>query len=255
MVSDVHLSKGHRSVLPRLTVLMVLMALVISAVPAFALAEPLVLGSSFNSSFNGSKAGWSPGHGVWKLTPSGAYKGVAEEGLFVSAKHKDAYNDFMFKVRMKRVGTGLQGLLVRGDPTNVADDFYAWDSGYGAFFDNTGALAMGEFTGGVLSPLAFGGGAPIVPDRWNTVTVVAYADALGFYMNGALLAVVHDATYGSGSVGIGFMENDATLNHLFVDWARLTVISGDTNPFAADFSTFKVQGDDRVISPFEALGR
>jgi hypothetical protein len=255
MVPFVQSSMGRRKTVSRWAALVVLMALITGVVPAFALNDSLIpLGSSFNSSFNGSKAGWSSAHGTWKLTPTGKYKGVAENGLYVSAVHKDAYNDFMFSARMKKAGTGALFLLFRGDPTNVVGDQYMWDTGYVAAFSNAGNVALQEMFGGVPSLVGLDTAGPVVVDGWNTLKVVAYGQAIGMYLNGEPIGKVYDNTYSFGNVGFGFFD-DSTPDNMLVDWAKLTVISGDTNPFAADFSTFKIQGDDRVVSPYEAFGR
>lgn len=231
-MADMHSVRKSRRLALGSLALTSLAALVLAGFPLAASAEPATgriyeaAGSSFSSSFNGTRAGWKVVAGTWKLKASGKYEVQSASGNLGSIAHKDTYSNLVFSARMRRPSGSsgsFQGLVVRGVPAPLTG-FGDWDSGYGFFYNDSGNVTVGRSQGGsftLLLPATFS--AAVVPNGWNILKVVVYGPALLFYVNGTLVYSAMDATpLPAGQVGIGAYGWPAEKAQ--VDWAKLSVI-------------------------------
>src|SRR5512143_1491461 len=89
----------------------------------------LVVGTSFNSSFNADHNGWTPVFGTWKLVQSKYYRTLAPFNETASIKHAGTYRNFIFTARLKAAGAASGnpiGLVVRGTPSSL-DVHHTWN--------------------------------------------------------------------------------------------------------------------------------
>jgi hypothetical protein len=188
-------------------------------------------GTSFNSSFNGGHAGWSAVNGAWKQT-SAYYTTTGTENQVSSIKHAGSYKNFVFSVRMKRTGSATSdhnSIFVRGDSSSLVPIVKYWDSSYEFWYGMDATWALWRWVGGSATLVHTGSGSPVLSgSSWNVLKVVMYGSVYAFYINGTLVTVGSDTNLSSGSVGIGMYRASASTNNkLYVDWAKLQVVSLD----------------------------
>ncbi len=99
-------------------------------------------------------------------------------------------------------------------------------------YSNSGYFSVFEITstGAAIALKDWTSSTAIVKNGWNTLKVRAYGSSLKFYINDILVWSGSDPTLLSGQVGFGFYR-DVTAGTLLVDWAKLTPIIADENPF------------------------
>ena len=134
---------------------------------------------------------------------------------------------------MKRTGetNWANSLIIRGSPAAFDPDFF-WKPSYVFQYSNSGSFSVFEITSaGTANTLKnWTSSTAIVNNDWNTLKVRAYGSSLKFYINDVLVWSGSDPTRLSGQVGFGFYR-DVTAGTLLVDWAKLTPINTDENPF------------------------
>jgi len=205
-----------------------------SAYKNFTVSAPA---TGFNSTFNGSAAGWSSVRGAWNVYVSKYYRsiGLADKGA--SAKHTGTYGNFTYEARMKRSGVCTScsnRLIIRGNP-NRLDSTYWWEPSYVFQYTNTGSFSVYEMSStGVATALKpWTSSSAIVKNGWNNLKVIANGNLLKFYINNVLVWSGSDPTLKTGTVGLGFFRySDA--GQLLVDWAKLAVGAPDAVPDAAE---------------------
>lgn len=198
-----------------------------------------VIGSDFNSQFTGSSNGWAAVKGSWSV-PSSYYYTAGLSGYSSSSKHLGTYGDITFKVVMYRVGCDLcaNRLIIRGNPASLGTT-YLWQPAYTFEYSNSGMFSVWRMgsaaNGGVTTALKNWTDSPaILKNDWNTLYVVAVGPILKFYINNNLVWSGTDATYRTGSVGIGmYRDTIIAANGLYVDSAILktaptAAIAGET---------------------------
>jgi len=193
-----------------------------SAYKNFTVEEPT---TGFNSSFNGSKAGWYNVKGTWNIFGGKYLRSSGLESKFSSARHSNNYDNFTYQARMYRTGeTSLaNNLVIRGRPT-VFSSSYNWAPSYIFEYTNSGYFSVWEISStGVETALkTWTTSSAIVKNGWNTLKVVASNASLKFYINNTLIWSGSDATLKTGQVGFSFYRN-VSAGTLDVDWATLSV--------------------------------
>lgn len=189
-------------------------------------AVPEAAGSSFNSSFNGSSAGWKAESGKWSLSGSGFFRSAAPLLQWSSASRAGTFNNFVYVVRMKK-GAGcptcLIGIIVRGIPSPLGG-FQEWHTGYYLQYNNAGDVEVDRIENGVPTTVVPPTSGGINAYGWNTLKVVVYGANLLYYVNGNMVTSYTDGSpLPAGQVGFGHMGGGGT-ERLLVDWARLQVI-------------------------------
>ncbi len=194
-----------------------------------------IISSDFNSSFNGSSAGWSAVKGSWGIASSAYYRSAGLANTGASAKRTGKYGDVTYEVRMKRTGTCTtcaNRIIIRGNPASLFSTNW-WKPSYVFQYTNDGSFSVFEATsaGTTVTLKGWTTSAAIVKNGWNTLKVVAVGKSLKFYINGTLVWSGNDTTLKVGQVGVGFYRNAAT-GVLYVDWAKArTTATADLNPF------------------------
>ncbi|MBI5824998.1 MAG: hypothetical protein HZB18_13290 [Chloroflexi bacterium] len=178
-----------------------------------------IISSNFNSTFNGSSAGWTVVNGVWALNSSAYYKtnGVASQTS--SIKHSGTYGDLTYEARMKKVGGGDVGLIIRGTSTSLTA-IKDWRPSY--YFGYTNAGTCGVYyvnsSGGYTALKSFAACAGIVASGFNTLKVKAVGSSLKFYINNTLVWSGSNTALRTGQAGVYTYSTGA----FYVDWAKLS---------------------------------
>jgi len=193
---------------------------------------------SFNSSFNGSAAGWSAVKGSWGLYSGMYYRSLGLANRFATAKHTGTYENFTYEARIKRSGacTGCaNNLIIRGNPGSLAVNYYAWRPSYYFEYTNNGYFSVWEMSnGGTETSLKnWTTTGAIVKNGWNNLKVIANGNSLKFYINNVLVWSGSDSTLANGTVGLGFYRDTNTGTYL-ADWAKLTIGAPDEVPGAVE---------------------
>ncbi|MFH2040318.1 MAG: C39 family peptidase, partial [Chloroflexota bacterium] len=179
---------------------------------------------AFNSTFNGSKAGWWKVTGNWYLA-GGKLRSFGVSNAFSSAKHSNNYANFTYEARMYRTGetNWANNLVIRGRPT-VLSSTKSWSPSYIFEYSNSGYFSVWEISSSGVETVLKGWttSSAIVKNGWNTLKVVAVNSSLKFYINNILVWSGFDGTLKTGQVGFSFYR-DATAGRLDVDWARLWI--------------------------------
>jgi hypothetical protein len=182
-----------------------------------------IIGSDFNSGFNGTSDGWAPVSGTWAIDSGMYYQSAGEPNLFSSAQHVTRYGDLTYQVRMKRTGTCTgcaNHISIRGvsSPLDAAKN---WAKEYKFSYNNNGQFSVKKVNGSSIVMLkGWTANAAIVVNDWNNLRVIAVGNSLKFFINGTLVWSGTDATFRTGMVGFGFFRN-ADADILQVDWANL----------------------------------
>jgi hypothetical protein len=195
-----------------------------------------IIGSDFNSSFNGSSAGWSPVTGGWGIVSSAYYQSTGLANTGASAKQSAKFGDVTYEVRIKRTGTCTtcaNRIIIRGTPTSLFSTNW-WKPAYYFQYANDGTFSVYETTSASTTVTLKGwtASAAVVKNGWNTLKVVAVGSSLKFYINGTLVWSGSDTTLKVGQVGIGFYR-DAATGTLQADWAKAN------NTPTSDFNVFE----------------
>ncbi|MBI3152330.1 MAG: hypothetical protein HYZ21_09370, partial [Chloroflexi bacterium] len=177
------------------------------------------IAGNFNSTFNSSSAGWAAVNGAWALSSSAYYKTNGVASQISSAKHSGIYGDLTYEARMKKVGGGDVGLIIRGTPTSLTP-VKDWKPSY--YFGYTNAGTCGVYyvnSSGVYTALkSFAACAGIVANGFNTLKVIAVGSSLKFYINGTLAWNGTNTALRTGQVGV-YSYSTGAFN---VDWAKLS---------------------------------
>lgn len=181
--------------------------------------------AGFNSTFNGSKAGWSNVRGSWVLRPGNLYS-TGLSGLRVSVKRSGNFSDFYYKVRMRRRGnsTGIaaNALVLRGNPTRV-DGVGYWKPSYLFQYANQGWYSVwrinpdgssGAVAGWTPTSSVFGTG-------YNLVEVWISGDFLDFHINGVHQWSGSDSGSSFGQVGVDYYTEPGRSAECWIDSAYL----------------------------------
>lgn len=185
-----------------------------------------VIADNFNSTFNGSSAGWSAVSGAWSIYKAAQYRSAGLADSFASAKHGGIYGDLVYEVRMMRTGTCsvvkcANHITIRGTPTPL-DSAKRWNKEYKFAYSNDGCYSVWLVNGTTIDALKeWTSSTAIVKNGWNKLKVVAVGSNFKFYINGRLVWAGSDSTLRTGLVGLGFYR-EAGSGVLYVDWAKLT---------------------------------
>ncbi len=212
------------------------------------------IAENFNSTFNGSAAGWPAVSGVWALASSAYYTTVGIANRWSSIAHTGTYGDVTYQARMKRAGCSAcsNSLIIRGNPASLRSD-NMWRPGYLFEYTNGGAFSVWNEgptgTATALKPWTMS--AAIVHGGWNTLKVIAVGSSLKFYINGTLVWSGNSSAYATGRVGVMmYRDGVSTGNKLYVDWATLsTTPTADVNPNADIAPGIEVPGGTMNESP------
>ncbi|HRQ32290.1 MAG TPA: DUF1080 domain-containing protein [Anaerolineales bacterium] len=219
---------------------------------ATAFAQGEAVGKNFNSSFNGSSAGWSAVTGVWKVTGYGYYRSNGIKDRMTSAKRAGNYSNFTYSVRMKRVGAFANGVIIRGNPNSLSF-VKSWKSSYWFAYTNNGTFSIWKYPsrGAEVALKDWTASSAIVKNGWNTLTVTANGSNFKFYINGKLVAKVADPSFRTGQVGFGFYR-DTPSGYLVVNWAKVSKIvkvKADANLFEEVAPGVELEGGNSMQSP------
>ncbi len=214
-----------------------------------------IITDNFNSSFNGSSAGWSSVYGPWGIGSAAYYQSGGAANYCASTKHSGKYGDLTFEARMKRTGSyngSSNRLVIRGNSASLSAN-KTWQPSYFFQYSNDGDFSVYELSSGgvytTLKPWTIH--AAIVVGGWNTLKVVAVGSSLKFYINGTLVWSGSDSSFKVGEVGVGMCrDSSSTGNLLQVDWAKLSnTPTADLNPFEEVVPGVEVPGGDDTHSP------
>lgn len=182
-----------------------------------------IIGSNFNSSFNGSSSGWSPVTGSWGVLNNAYYYSNGVANAFASARHTGNYGDLTYEAQVFRNGTCTycsNFITLRGtvSPVGVAN---RWNKVYQFGYTNNGAFSVWEINGATETALKpWTNSSAIAQNGWNTLKVIAVGNILKFYINNTLVASVNDTTFKVGQVGVGFYRLSAA-GTFYVNYAKL----------------------------------
>ncbi len=181
-----------------------------------------ILGDDFNSSFNGSSAGWYAVTGTWAIAGGATYRSAGLANNSASAAHNGQYGDVVFEVKLKRTGscaTCANRLILRGNPNKLVEN--KWKPAYYFQYANDGTFSVYEYTsaGAEQVKKAWTASGAIVPNGWNTLKVIVVGSSLKFYINNVLVWSGSDDSLIIGQLGIGFYRDSAS-GTLSVDWAK-----------------------------------
>jgi hypothetical protein len=189
----------------------------------------IVSAPSFNSQFNGSAANWSrKAGGSWDIWVGKYFwtNGVPEE--FTSAYYNvGQYTDFDYSARFYRDGSDVTYLMARMG-TAVTVNGRRWQPGYAFGYDNEGHYAVLYFKPDGLTTIIQNWTLTptIVKNGWNTLRVVAKGTSFWCYINGTLVKSFTSSARSRGYVGVMMWRNELVTDYLlFVDWAKLTVVT------------------------------
>lgn len=194
------------------------------------------ISQNFNTSFNGSSAGWAPVYGSWSIYSSAYYRTLGVSGMGSSIRTTGNFGDVIFEARMKRLGSepgNPNRLIVRGNYASL-DPTKHWKPSYIFQYTNSGLFSVFEIssTGTATALKTWTTSSAILPNNWNTLKVTAVGSTLRFYINGTLVWAGTDTTLKTGKLGIGMYRGSGTTGNVFyVDWAKGTTnATADLNP-------------------------
>ncbi len=182
-----------------------------------------VIGNNFNSSFNGSAAGWSAVKGTWTIASSAYYQSTGLANTAASAKRIGKFGDVTYEVRMRRTGTCTScanRIILRGNPSSLVSTNW-WKPSYVFQYSNQGFFSVYKVTstGSIVALKGWTSSTAIVKNGWNTLKVVAVGSSLKLYINGTLVWSGSDTSLKVGQLGVGFYR-DSAAGTLQVDWAK-----------------------------------
>jgi hypothetical protein len=192
----------------------------------FTVKKPL---TGFNSTFNGSKTGWSNVTGNWYINNSMYLRSPGLSLTGSSAVHTNNYANFTYTVKVKRTGANISSanrIIIRGNPTSL-DPSNWWKPSYVFQYTNNGSFSVYAMSsGGVTTTMAgWTAHSAIVQNGWNTLKVVVNGSSLKYYINNTLVWSGSNSSLTTGKVGFGFYDTDT----LDVDWATLSMAPSDEN--------------------------
>ncbi|HSQ26948.1 MAG TPA: M4 family metallopeptidase, partial [Anaerolineales bacterium] len=180
-----------------------------------------------SNTFNGSSTGWTPIAGTWGVDANYYYtEGNPDNSFYSTAYTLKSFEDFEFKVRLRRLGDlvldpSSNGIIIRGQPTPLGGG-NRWYSGYGFYYDKAGYFAIFRYDAGNAYTMSGWQQHPAIAtgDAWNDLKVLAQGAHLEFYINGILVWSGTDNTYSYGLTGIAmYRKVGSTYDVLQVDWA------------------------------------
>lgn len=209
--------------------------------------------AGFNSTFNGSKAGWSNVRGTWTLKPGNLYsRGLQDQ--YVSTKRTGNFSDFYYRVRMRRRGNSTghvaNALLVRGNPTQLGI-LSVWRPAYYFQYTNAGSYSVWRINnGGVSDAIAsWTTSSAVLGTGYNVLEVWANGDYFDFHINGVHQWAGTDSEFSFGQVGIGYYTEVGKVSECFVDSASLTTITSRREPCRLGATGRALTGGSLTMSP------
>ena len=209
--------------------------------------------SGFDSEFTSNASGWSPLKASWSLG-SGYYQTLGVSGAVASSIHTSTYSTITYQVRFRRTGCSSCASIIyfRGNPSPL-DSYGTWYNGYRLSVSNDGEFNVGYYKNGVWYFLVPWTTSSAVTSSWNTLKVTMNGNFIQLFINGTRVAWGTVNVFSSGRVGIAVFNDSSTGNHLYVDWAKLslTAPTGDaTDPTSPDLG----QGGIMMSGPLSLTG-
>ncbi|GAA1763287.1 MAG TPA: hypothetical protein PKH97_11615 [Tetrasphaera sp.] len=209
--------------------------------------------AGFNSTFNGSKAGWSNVRGTWTLKPGNLYsRGIP--GMRVSTKRTGNYSDFYYAVRMRRrgnsTGVAANALVVRGNPGSV-DGTGNWKPSYLFQYANQGWYSVWRINanGTEGAVVNWTRTSSVFSTGYNFVEVWVDGDYLDFHINGTHQWSGYDSALSFGQVGISYYTEPSKTAECFIDSASLTIIGSRREPCRLGAAGRAVPGGSINMAP------
>lgn len=182
----------------------------------------------FNSSFNGSLAGWTlMGAGTW-INGSSIYLQTngQPDKYTVAYRTSGQYTDFDYSARIRKKGNDFNFIVFRLNTTTKipGTDVYP---GYYLGYTNLGDYSIFYLssTGGLTEIQNWAFSSAVDQNGWNTLRVVAKGSQFKCYINGTLVKSFTETSSSRGYVGVTSLRTSGSTSYTFyVDWAKLTVI-------------------------------
>lgn len=228
-----------------------------AVVPAAGLILPeaaqAAVPAGFNSTFNGSKAGWSNVRGNWTLKPGNLYaRGVPNARA--SVKRTGNYSTAYYKVVMKRrgnsTGVAANALVMRGNPGSLTSDGN-WRPSYLFQYANSGWYSVWRFNAdGSAYPVAGWSTTTFVfRTGYNTVEVWFDGSVYDFHINGYHLWSGSDSAGSFGQVGVSIYTEPGKTSETFIDSAYLSTFVNRRQPCLAPNTGRAVAGGTMDMAP------
>ncbi len=224
-----------------------------------AFSAPMTFLAGFNSSFNGSSTGWKAQAGGGWSTSSAYYYTSGSSNKWSTARYNGTYTDFDYSAQLKRKsgvyfdGTNYwapaNAIFVRQGASFSSTN--EWFPGYMfAYYDwgslgHTPAFAIWKYeANGTSTNVVFANTDAVVSNGWNVLRITATGSTFKFYINDALMYSLTDASFSSGSVGVGMQKISTASTTYYVNWATLgQYVSGVlSNAISASQQTFNTAG-------------
>jgi hypothetical protein len=195
----------------------------------------------FDSEFNGSADGWVGRTGNWSIISNTLTAVAGGEDKYVTAYFQPAlFSNFQYQAKIWRSGCEYctNVLLVRGNPSTLDSDD-DWRTTYEFGVDRSGRYSIWVGVDGVWRALQNWTDSSVVNrgDAWNELQVSMDGNNLSFAIIGVWVFDTTESSLTSGYVGVGFYSPSSSGgDQLWVDWARLTPISGGSQKIAENQS-------------------
>lgn len=210
--------------------------------------------TSFHSNFNGSSVPWVPLSGNW-TTSSIHYTSEAylSDKWFTSSYSDQAFSNFSFTARMKRVGCEncASRITVRGSPFPLAGD-NDWNNAYSFNYSANGNFSVWKILNGSYIQLVpwTTHTAIFKGEEWNVFKIIVIGNNLQFYINSKLVWSGSDATFSTGRIGMGMYHATSPWDILSIDWAQLSTITSLASEIDQTvIPGMVVSGGNPMISP------
>ncbi|MBN1147241.1 MAG: DUF1080 domain-containing protein [Anaerolineales bacterium] len=181
---------------------------------------------SFHSAFSGGASNWRAHSGAWTATPI-YFSTPGLSDTSVSASYKQNFTDFVYEVRMKRIGcpSCANRIIIRGMPNPLTPSNH-WDDAIEFQYSANGSFYIWKWLNGSSTTLQGWTSSSAIKqgDAWNVLKVIASGADLYYYINGALVWNGSDSDLTSGRVGLGMYTSGSDWDRLDVDWVSLTMV-------------------------------
>ncbi len=199
----------------------------------FTISAPAI---GFMSNFSGTLDRWGMkgGSAAWGASISTLYtNGVLNKWSSAYFKPSEAYSNFDFMARIKRIGSMIDDncLDIRMGNKIISSNF-RWHTGYAFCVNNAGQFRIAkrnanQYVTYLVNWTDIPTESNFAANDWNTARVVAVDEDMLFYINGTRAAYIQDPEFTIGWIGFEMYkstEGTGTGKQFQVDWAKVALL-------------------------------
>lgn len=180
----------------------------------------------FNEQFNsGNATSWRRDYGTWYVRSSAWYYTAGVTNNFATSTYNATYTNADYRARLWRVGTsGYSNALIVRASGAISNGLPA--NGYRFQYTSNGYYSVWKRVNGVYSAVKYWTRSSYIKQgsAWNELRAYVSGNYLWFGINGHKLWSGYDRSLTSGRAGLVLYKGSG--GPLYVDWARLTCLSG-----------------------------